>query len=55
MKRISTLLFFVALSLGLFAQKQVSGVVLDVNGDPVIGASIQAKGSTQGTISDYDG
>ena len=55
MKRISTLLFFVALSLGLFAQKQVSGVVLDANGDPVIGASIQAKGSTQGTISDYDG
>ena len=55
MKKITTLLFLVALSLGLYAQKQVSGVVVDVNGDPVIGASIQAKDATQGTISDYDG
>jgi len=55
MKKIFTLLFFVALSLGLYAQKQVSGVVVDVKGEPVIGASIQAQGTTQGTISDYDG
>ena len=48
-------MFLAALSLGLYAQQQVSGVVVDANGDPVIGASIQAKGSTQGTISDYDG
>lgn len=39
----------------MYAEKQVNGVVVDANGDPVIGASIQAKGSTQGTISDYDG
>ena len=55
MKKIFTLLFLVSLSLGLFAQKQVSGVVLDSKGEPVIGASIQAKGTTQGTISDFDG
>jgi len=55
MKKFMTLLFLAVLSLGLFAQKQVSGVVLDAKGEPVIGASIQAKGSTQGTISDYDG
>lgn len=55
MKKIFTLLFLAALSLGLYAQKEVNGVVVDANGDPVIGASIQAKGSTQGTISDYDG
>ncbi|MCR5532720.1 MAG: SusC/RagA family TonB-linked outer membrane protein [Paludibacteraceae bacterium] len=55
MKKIFTLLFLALLSVSLFAQKQVSGVVVDGNGDPVIGASIQAKGSTQGTISDYDG
>ena len=54
MKKIFTLLFL-ALSVSLFAQKQVSGVVVDGNGDPVVGASVQAKGSTQGTISDYDG
>ena len=55
MKKIFTLLFLAALSLGLYAQKQVSGVVVYENGDPVIGASIQAKGTTLGTISDYDG
>ena len=55
MKRILTLVFLAALSLSLFAQKQVNGVVVDVKGEPVIGASIQAKGSTQGTISDYEG
>ena len=55
MKKILTLLFLALMSIGLFAQKQVSGVVVDSNGDPVIGASIQAKGTTQGTISDYEG
>ena len=55
MKKILTLMFLAAMSIGLFAQKQVSGVVVYENGDPVIGASIQAQGTTQGTISDYDG
>ena len=55
MKKIFTLLFLAALSLGLYAEKQVSGVVVDAKGEPVIGASIQAQGTTQGTISDYDG
>ena len=54
MKKLFTLLFL-ALSICVFAQQQVSGVVVDGKGEPVIGASIQAKGSTQGTISDYDG
>ena len=55
MKKILALMFLATLSISLFAQKQVSGVVVDGNGEPIIGASIQAKGTTQGTISDYDG
>ena len=55
MKKIFTLLFLVALSLGIYAYQQANGVVVDSKGEPVIGVSIQAKGSTQGTISDYDG
>ena len=55
MKKILTLVFLAMLSVGLYADKQVNGVVVDSKGEPVIGASIQAQGSTQGTISDYDG
>ena len=55
MKKIFTLLFLAMLTIGLYAEKRVSGVVVDGSGEPMIGASIQAKGSTQGTISDYDG
>jgi len=55
MKKIFTLLFLAVLSIAVYADKQVSGVILDAKGEPVIGASIQAKGTTQGTISDYDG
>ena len=33
----------------------VSGVVMDENGDPLIGASIRVKGTKQGFISDFDG
>lgn len=36
-------------------QKQVSGVVVDTNGEPVIGANIVEKGTTNGTISDLEG
>lgn len=34
---------------------QISGVVKDVKGEPVIGASILEKGTSNGTISDMDG
>lgn len=34
---------------------QVNGKVVDTSGEPVIGASIQEKGTSNGTISDLDG
>lgn len=37
------------------AQTQVRGSVVNETGEPVVGASIQLKGSTRGTISDADG
>ena len=33
----------------------VSGVVKDKKGDPIIGANIMEKGTTNGTITDFDG
>ena len=53
-------LFFIALfsvfSLGVVAQtKTVKGTVIDGTGEPVIGASVLVKGSTNGVITDIDG
>ncbi len=36
-------------------RRSVSGKVLDATGEPVIGASIVEKGTTVGTITDFDG
>ena len=48
-----TLLF---MSMAAYAQKQTySGVVTDSNNEPVIGASVVQKGTTNGAITDYDG
>lgn len=33
----------------------VTGVVKDVQGEPLIGATIKIKGSAVGTVSDFDG
>lgn len=35
--------------------RQISGQVVDGNGDPVIGASVLVKGTSNGTITDIDG
>ena len=34
---------------------KVSGTIVDVNGESVIGASVLEKGTTNGTITDFDG
>lgn len=36
-------------------KRQVSGIVSDTKGDPVIGANIVEKGTTNGTVTDIDG
>ena len=38
----------------LFAQNVVTGTVSDADG-PLIGASVQVRGTTVGTITDFDG
>lgn len=47
-------LFFVGIGLTV-AQTRVRGTVVDEAGDPVIGATIQIKGTTDGIITDIDG
>lgn len=36
-------------------EKKISGIVTDVNGEPVIGANVMEKGTSNGTITDIDG
>ncbi len=38
-----------------FAQNDVTGVVKDGTGEPLIGVSVMIKGSTTGTVTDFDG
>ena len=37
------------------ANKKVSGTIVDINGETIIGASIIVKGTTNGTVTDMDG
>ena len=55
MKRLHLLLPVLLLPLLLCAQRTVTGVVVDDNGEPLIGAAVRVQGTTDGTITDMDG
>ncbi|MDX1684030.1 MAG: SusC/RagA family TonB-linked outer membrane protein [Saprospiraceae bacterium] len=55
MKKLCLLLFFAAVTIALYGQRTVSGVVTDSGGEPLIGANVLVKGTTIGTITDIDG
>ena len=55
-KVLLTLVIGLFLSVGAFAQQiTVNGIVKDTTGEPVIGANVLVKGTTNGTITDFDG
>ena len=39
----------------MYAQTEVSGTVVDIHGETIIGATVMEKGTTNGTITDFDG
>jgi len=39
----------------VLAQTEITGTVVDANGDPVIGATVMEKGTSNGTVTDFDG
>lgn len=56
MQRIVVVLMFLFGSVSLFAQQVlVRGIVKDASGEPVIGASLLEIGTTNGTVTDFDG
>ena len=54
-KRFALLLLMVTLSVWVIAQDVVKGKVTDQNGESLIGATIVVKGTTIGTVTDFDG
>ena len=55
-KRLLSLLLTVMLSIVAFAQNQTfTGRIVDPSGEPVIGATIVQKGTSNAVATDYDG
>ena len=54
-RRLMLSFFFLLASTLTFAQTEVSGTIVDNTGEPIIGATIMEKGTSNGTISDIDG
>ena len=56
MKHLITILVHLFAVIPLMAQIQITGVVIDSKtGEPIIGAAVLVKGTTVGTVTDYDG
>ena len=50
---LSTLLIFATIV--MYAQSEISGTVIDETGEGVIGATVMEKGTSNGTVTDFDG
>ena len=56
MKKFASLILALGLSLAAMAQGiAVNGVVVDASGEPVVGAFVVERGTTNGTMTDLDG
>lgn len=44
-----------SMPLSVLQSKKVEGKIVDVNGEPIIGATVSVKGTSNGTITDFDG
>ena len=56
LRRLATIALALMVSTIMYAQKvEVSGTVVDQAGETIIGATIMEKGTTNGTITDFDG
>ena len=47
--------FLISMGLAIAQNKQVSGIIFDETGEPVVGASVIAKGTTIGFVTDVSG
>ena len=52
---ITALLALLFIGVQAFAQNAVSGKVTDASGEPLVGVNVLVKGTTNGTMTDYNG
>ena len=55
LKKILLSLLALLTSTIMYAQTEISGTVVDATGETVIGATVMVKGTSNGTITDFDG
>ena len=55
LQRLMFTVLFAMFAICTFAQNKITGTVVDAQGEPVIGASVMVKGTSNGTITDFDG
>ena len=57
MKRLTYLLLCLMLGIGLATAQttKITGTISVEDSEPIIGASVMVKGTTTGTVTDYDG
>lgn len=55
MRRFSVLALLAISSAVAMAQSKITGKIVEVNGEPIIGATVKVKGTTSGAVSDLDG
>ena len=54
-RRLMLSFFFLLASTLAFAQTEASGTIVDNTGEPIIGATVMEKGTSNGTVTDIDG
>ena len=55
LKRLLLSMMLMFASTMMYAQTEVTGTVVDPDGEPVIGATVMVKGTSNGTVTDFDG
>ena len=55
LQRLMFTVLFTVFAIGAFAQNKITGTVVDAQGEPIIGASVVIKGTSNGTVTDFDG
>ena len=53
--RLCFFILFMVFAIEAFGQNKITGLVTDISGEPVIGASVVVKGTTNGSITDLNG